>query len=165
MSLNDILGQLIEEYEPTGSSIQMHAAIQASRAMVLADREITIYLIDESLGRHLTQKSTRTLGTVRGRRGGKGDDPRQTNMFEAFGLRPRYALDTEERDVKRTDWLSRAEVNKLIAIREAQLVADTRHLEKLRYALDTVAPLWDLNPDLTFGQIIELYMRNQRECA
>jgi hypothetical protein len=166
VALRDILGRLVEQFEPTGSSIQMHRAIQAGRPMVMAEPETLIYLVDESLGRHLTQFSTRSLGTVRSLRGGKrGDDPRQTNMFEAFGLRPRYALDTEERDVKRTDWLSRAEVNKLIAIREAQLVADTRHLEKLRYALDTVAPLWDLNPDLTFGQVIELYMRNQRESA
>src|SRR4051794_7858739 len=62
MSLNDILGRLIEEYEPAFSSIQMHAAIKAGWAMVLQDREITIYLIDEGLGRHLAHKSTRTLG-------------------------------------------------------------------------------------------------------
>jgi hypothetical protein len=163
VSLNDILGRLIEQFEPEGSAIQMHAAIMAGRAIVLKDREITIYLIDEGLGRHLTLKSTRTLGGKRKK--SDLDDARQTNMFQFFGLRPRYALDDEERNVKRTDWLTRAEVNKLLEIRRKQLDDDLRHYELLRSALDSVAPLWDLHPDYNFGQIIELYLKQQKEAA
>src|SRR4051812_42658944 len=143
----------------------MHYAIQAGRPRVIADPEALIYLVDEGIGRHLTQTSTRSLGTRRKRQFGGRDDPRQTNMFEAFGLRPRYALDTEERDVKRTDWLSRAEVRKLIEIRRSQVTADTRHLEKIRTAEETVGPLWDLHPEFLFGQIIDLYLRNRQESA
>jgi hypothetical protein len=86
-------------------------------------------------------------------------------MFEVFGLRPRYVLDDEDRNVKRTDWLSRAEVRKLIEIRRSQLTADPRQLEKIRTAEETVGPLWDLHPEFLFGQIIDLYLRNRQESA
>ena len=54
MALRNILGRLVEQFEPTGSSIQMHRAIQAGRPMVMAEPETLIYLVDEGIGRHLT---------------------------------------------------------------------------------------------------------------
>jgi hypothetical protein len=166
MALREIIGDLIEEFEPTGSSIRMHEAIKAGRPRVLADREATIMLIDEGIQRHLKNTSTRSLGGGRAsRRSCGGDDPRQTNMFQVFGLKPRYALDDEEKNVKRTDWLTRAELRKLIRIREGQLIADGNHLEMLRTAEETVGPLWDEHPDLSFGQVTELYLRSRKEAA
>lgn len=165
MALRDIIADLIEEFEPDGSSIKTHHAIQAGRPRVMADPDALIYLVDEGLGRHLTQTSTRSQNGSRRRRFGQRDDPRQTTMFEIFGLRFRYALDTEEREVKRTDWLTRAEIRKLIVLRENQLVADGKHLDKLKKAEDTLAPIWDQHPDLNFGQACEMYLRNQRESA
>jgi hypothetical protein len=161
VALRDIIADLIEEFEPEGSSIKTHHAIQAGRPRVMADPEALICLVDEGLGRHLTLTSTRTLGSGRRGKFGSRNDPRQTNMFEAFGLRPRYALDTEEREVKRTDWLTRAEIRKLIALRESQLIADSKHLDKLKDAEETLGPIWDIHPELNFGQASELYFRSR----
>jgi hypothetical protein len=164
VALREIIGDLIEEFEPTGSSIQMHLAIKAGRPRVLADPEATIILVDEGIQRHLKQASTRSLNAGGGRRRG-GEDPRQTNMFQVFGLKCRYALDDEEKNVKRTDWLTRAEVRKLIEIRERQHINDGNHLERIRTAEETVGPLWDEHPDLNFGQVTELYLRTRKEAA
>jgi len=49
VALRDIIGDLIEQFEPTGSSIRMHYAIQAGRPRVMADPEALIYLVDEAL--------------------------------------------------------------------------------------------------------------------
>jgi hypothetical protein len=164
MALREIIGDLIEEFEPTGSSIQMHEAIKAGRPRVLADPEATIMLVDEGLQRRLKQTSTRSLSVGGSRRRGV-DDPRQTNMFQVFGLKCRYALDDEEKNIKRTDWLTRAEVRKLIQIRESQHINDGIHLEKIRIAEETVGPLWDEHPDLNFGQVTDLYLRTRRDAA
>jgi hypothetical protein len=163
MGLREIIGDLIEEFEPTGSSIQMHEAIKAGRPRVLADPEATVTLVDEGLQRRLKQTSTRTLNAGGSRRG--DEDPRQTNMFQVFGLKCRYALDDEEKNIKRTDWLTRAEVRKLIQIRERQHINDGNHLERIRTAEETVGPLWDEYPDLNFGQVTDLYLRTRKEAA
>lgn len=167
MGLREIIGDLIEEFEPTGSPIRMHEAITAGRERVLADRPTMIVLIDEGIHRRLKASATSTLGAANrvSRKTAMRDDPRQTSMYEVFGLRPRYALSTDDLDIKRTDWLTRAEVRKLREVRRKQLFDDTRHLEKIEIAEDTVGPLWDLHPDLLFGQIIELYLRTRQESA
>jgi hypothetical protein len=165
MALREIIGDLIEEFEPHGSSIQMHEAIKAGRPRVLADPEATITLVDEGLHRRLKQASTSSLNVGGSRRRRGGEDPRQTNMFQVFGLKPRYALDDEEKNVKRTDWLSRAEVRKLIEIRKTQHANDGVQIELLTTAEETVGPLWDLNPQMNFGEVTELYLRTRKEAA
>jgi hypothetical protein len=167
VALREIIGDLIEEFEDVGSSIKMHAAIKAGRPRVMADPDALVMLVDEGLQRHLKRTATTTLGSdgTRMRKSANRDDPRQTNMYNVFGLKPRYALDNDDLDVKRTDWLTRAEVRKLREVRQKQLFDDTRHLEKIATAEDTVGPLWDDHPDLLFGQIIELYLRLRQESA
>lgn len=164
MSLKEIVADLLDEFEPYGGSIQMHQAVKAGRPRVLADPEATVMLVDEGLYNRLKNTGTRHVRamrrngaeTIAGEAGPGGGRAMQLDMFEAFGLRPRYALDNDNREIKRTDWLTRAEFRRLIALREQQQIADALHLEKLRAAERRLAPAWDLNPDLLFGQVAAL---------
>lgn len=164
MSLKEIVADLLEEFEPYGGSIQMHQAVKAGRPRVMADPDAVMMLVDEGLYTRLKNTGTRHVRAMR--RGGVetvsgepvpgGGRVLQMDMFEAFGLRPRYALDNENREIKRTDWLTRAEFRRLIALREQQQIADAMHLERLRAAERRLAPAWDQNPDLLFGQVAAL---------
>jgi len=165
MSLREIVADLLEEFEPYGGAIQMHNAVKAGRPRVLADPEATNMLIDEGLYNRLKQTGSRHLKAMRscGAKVVRGimtkvvdDKPIQLDMFERFGLRPRYALDIDARELKRTDWLTRAEWRRIIALREDQMIADAAHLEKLRAADRELTPAWDLNPTLLFGQVAAL---------
>lgn len=162
MSLKHILHELVEEFERPGTGIDVHAAIQAGRPRVMADPDALVILVDEGLARRLTQVATRQLKLMEETAANEG---RQRDLFAAFGLRPRYALDSDDRIIKRTDWLTRDEFRSLIDLREQQLVADLGHLDKLRQAERTLRRLWNQNPELTFGEVVRLYHEHERSAA
>ena len=68
------------------------------------------------------------------------------------GLDFAYPVDANNGLIKRTIALTRLEFQRIIAIREEGIEADAKKLRALQAAYIAVSPIWDVNPDWTFGQ-------------
>lgn len=152
MSLRAIMSGLIEEFELPGVGIRIHDAVVAGRPRVLADEDALHGIIDEGLARKLTTYATR-------QRKQQDQGSRQLSLPGIYGLRERYALDERQSMVKRTEWLTYEEFLGLIDMREAQLIADQAHLQKLREAERTLRKTWLANRGKTFGEVAALHQR------
>ncbi|WP_038384986.1 hypothetical protein [Bradyrhizobium elkanii] len=132
-----------------GGVYDRHGAIQTVRA-ALEDDDRAI-LIDEALAIRVknacvnSKKSAVAQAAV----------PAQIVMFP--DLHGGYPIDGDGTRVKQTVALSRIELRRVIEIRRAQIKKDQAHLALLEQAETTVGPLWDIHPDMTFGEICELY--------
>jgi len=153
MSLNDIIGHIIELYD-IGNQIETHKAVQAAFPLVLADEEARDQIILEGLSKRIKDMATRAHRK-------SDDDPDKQTSFFGDRLRQRYALDVDGRVIKDTDAMSRIEFERLIAIREKQMDADAAHLNVLKAAREALAPFWDAHPDYTYGQAEREYLRGR----
>lgn len=146
-TLTDICDRLIELHDRPGLGIDVHAAVTAGVPLVMADAEAVEGAVKQALHKLIKDRATKQVRSEGDRRG-------QLMLFP--DLRAAYALDVEGRTVKRTVDLSRLEFERLITVRAEQVVADTRHLEALRDARTKAAPMWDMHPAATFGEIVAM---------
>ena len=153
MSLSDIVGRVIDLCD-IGGEIDMHKAVQTAFPLVLADAEARDQVIMEGLARRIKEVATRLR---RKGRDGADDQP----SFFGDRLRRRYALDLDGRVVKDTDSMTRLEFERLISIREKQLLDDTTHLAVLREAREALGPIWDTHPEYTYGQAETYFLRGE----
>jgi hypothetical protein len=65
-----------------------------------------------------------------------------------------YPLDLDDRYMKETVSLTMTEFQRVISIREKQIVDDTAHLERLRSAFNAMAPFWSMHPNWTVQQCV-----------
>lgn len=116
-------------------------------------------LVEQGLWQRLKQ------AMARGRASASGSKTR--DFGDVFpGLYRAYTLDLNgEHTTKQTDMLTELEFKRAIAIREAQVIADTEALEVLRRAYASVKPIWESHPDLTFGEVCEIYRRDRAASA
>ena len=153
MRLNDIIAHLIEEYDRPGQGIDMQAAATAGVEMVKSDDEATSQLIHDAIWKRIKDASTKAKGQAE--RSDSNDQP------TLFNVRPRHAVDTEGRVIKRTEDLSRLEFKRLIQIRWEQVQADQAYLNELMKADAALAPVWDAHPEYTYGQAERAYMASR----
>lgn len=150
-SLTDIVGRVIDSCDRPGLGIDLHRAIEMAVPLVMDDPEALGICVRHGLAKDIKDAATRAT------RSAESSSP-DGETLDLFGkLRARYAVDIEGRVLKNTRDLSRLEFQRLIAIREAQIVADQEHLTALRDAAITVSPLWDINPAMAFGHVVDLY--------
>lgn len=153
MRLNDIIAQLIEDYDRPGHGIDMQAAANAGVEMVKADDDIAGQLIHDAIWKRIKDASTKAKKQAE-----QSDGNDQPTLFN---LRPRHAIDTDARVVKRTEDLSRLEFKRLIQIRWDQVQADQAYLNELIKADAALAPIWDQHPEYTYGQAEAAYVASR----
>lgn len=153
MRLNDIIAKLIEDYDRPGQGIDMQAAASAGVDIVKADDEIAVQLIHDAIRKRIKDASTRAKKQAE-----QSDTNDQPTLFN---LRPRHAIDTEARVVKRTEDLTRLEFKRLIQIRWDQVQADQAYLNELIKAEAALSPIWDAHPDYTYGQAEQAYIASR----
>lgn len=155
MALADIVGCVIERHDVPGRGINRQAAIETAVPLVMADTEALDQIVREGIGRRIKDLATKR------RRAAQSEDA-GPEMPSLFGdLRPRYALDAEERFIKRTEDLTRVELRRCIQIRRQQLKADEAHVKAMEDAERLVARFWDAHPDMTFGEVTGLYLASR----
>jgi hypothetical protein len=91
----------------------------------------------------------------RGRR--RAEEPEQYSFWQAWGLKPSYALDDEDKTLKYTGWLVLMEFLKIIQIRKKGVERDIEHIDVLEGVLEKVGPTWRANPHLTFDEVCLLH--------
>lgn len=156
MSLNDIVGRVIELCDRNGA-IDTHKAVQTAFPLVIADDEATEQLVREGLAKRIKDAATKM----------NRQSEQAASQASFFGdkLRRRYALDTDGRVIKETEYMQRLEFERLIAIREKSIIDDTAHLDVLKRALVAVAPIWDRNPEYTYGQAERAFLAAELAAA
>ena len=147
MSLSDIVSKVIADTQDDDGSVNTHAAVTMGVPLVKEDEEAVDQCISEALAVRIKSKATREERNSRERPDGHAD---------LFGLRGRHALDIEGRVLKATHALTRLEFERIRQIRRISLAADEAYLAKLDNAAAAVAPLWDIHPSLTFGEVCAL---------
>jgi hypothetical protein len=155
MSLNDIVGRVIDVCKKDGR-IDTHSAIEAGLPLVLQDDDVRDRLIRDALGRAILAASTR-ISRV-------SDQTKQPSFF-GDRLRRAYATNLDGRTIKETDSLTRLEFERLISIREKQVMDDMAHLNVLREAKRQLSPIWDVHPDYTYGQAELAFLATETETA
>lgn len=146
MRLSDIVSDIIEQHDRPGVGINMHAATKALVLAIEADPEHRSQLLWEAAGKRIKAAATAA------RKEAEGTDENCTQLPLLANLRPRYALDGEDRVVKRTEDLTRLELRRVIQIRRDQIKHDVAHLDALVKVEADLAAVWDLNPAMTLGQ-------------
>jgi hypothetical protein len=155
MSLADIVSDAIAATE-RNSTIVTHAAVEYAFPIVRNDDEATDQCIREALGKRIKDVATR-----RDRKPPGSDSETEPLLFD---LRPRHALDTDGRTIKTTRAMTQLEFTRVREIRRQTIINDEGYLKQLDEAAAALAPIWDLYPDLTFGEAEDLY-RRQRGAA
>jgi hypothetical protein len=150
MALSDIVSQVISDTKDSNGSVRTHDAVERGVPLVKEDDEAVDQCISEAL-------SIRIKNVALNER--KKDKTRISGPDDLFGLRGRHALDTDGRMLKATHALTRLEFERIRQIRRDSLRADEAYLAKLDNAAAVVSPVWDANPDLTFGEVCALLRR------
>jgi hypothetical protein len=173
--LGDIVQRCIAAVEVPGYSIKVHTAVEHGVPLVLADRDTTLMAARE----FLTIKIKAAIGT-RGRKaerhqaeyvqaGRAGRDgappalvsvPRQMDLFDdPFDLREGYVLEGGTVEMKRTRYVTQREFAGLIRLRRKSWTADGKHLDRLAKVYDTLRPIWDIDPEMTYEEACAIYVR------
>jgi len=150
MSLSNIIGRVLELC-PANGAIDVHEAVQTAMPLVMADDEAMRQLLTEALGKRIKDAATSQMRRA-------ADVGVQPSFFGNL-MRQAYALDIEGRQIKETSYLTRIEFERIIVIREKQLIADTTQLNVLRRARAALAPLWDMNPEYTYGEVERAFLQ------
>ncbi len=119
--------------------------------LIMADPEANKLAVTDAATRSLRQTLTRRART------NGAHVSRQGAMFP--NLRQSYAIDIDERVIKDTSDLTRSEFSRVMEIRRDQIAADRAHLAVLEHAATEMEALWDVNPEMTFGEVEKLLVR------
>jgi hypothetical protein len=150
-ALTDICREAYIKCEVYRAGISTERAVEMALPRVMDDPEALRHAARIGVDRTVTQMATKE------RRKDKDADSGQFEMFEEFGLRQRYAVDSDERKLKYTGWLTLMEFLRIIEMRRNQLIADQNHLTALEKTYDRLRPFWDANPHLMFDEVALLY--------
>lgn len=144
--LSDLVNDALVRNTHADGTIDTGAAVSAIKPTIGPDE--TDILVTEALVH-------RVKNAAKISRAGMLANAKKRNLQLPFeGLHVAYPLDLDGRYIKQTESLTRAEFQRVISIREKQIVDDTAHLTKLRSAFDALAPFWDAQPDWTVMQCV-----------
>jgi len=150
--LSDLVNEAVITHTKQDGTIQRHEAVKSIKPNL--DDESREILIDEALSERVTTAAKNSKSSIMAM-------AKKRNMELPFHLNGAYPLDIEHRYIKRTEALSREEMQRVISIREKQIVDDTKHLAELRTAFHAVEPIWDAHPNWTFGQCCAALLKKQ----
>lgn len=153
MRLSEIINEAIDANTDADGRCNTHDAIASARNRLTDDHRD--HLINAALAKEIKDAASRGKAQI------LAHLKENTKELPFDGLRSGYALDLEDRYIKRVENLMRAEMERVIQIREQQIIADQSHLRILRNAYMAVKPIWDTNPDWTFGECCQLLARRR----
>lgn len=145
--LNDIVSEVIVATQDSDGSIPTQRAVMLGVPLVKKDDEAVDQCIAEALAIRIKNVATRERNKT-------GSGP--ADHEDLFGLRPRHALDVDGRVLKATHALTRIEFERIRQIRRDSLTADEAYLALLDNAAAVVSPVWNVHPELTFGEVCDL---------
>jgi hypothetical protein len=144
--LSDLIAEVADGLREQSAAVTIHDVVAETRGRV--DDDDRAQLIDEALAERAKRYLVRARGAANDTVGaGQGALP--------FGLQAAYPVDLDGRQIKSTRHLTRVELRRVIAIREASVQADQAKLHDLRLAEVATAPYWDADPALLFGDVID----------
>lgn len=156
-SLSNICQDALEEAEEYKVGIKTERAALIAMPRIMADPDTCYHAA--LIGAKTTIKSMSTT-TVRGegrKKSARSGDPEQMTFWSAWGLKPRYALDDEDKTLKYTGWLTLMDFHKIIQVRKISSKRDIEHIGVLEKVLEEVGPTWRANPHLTFDEVCLLH--------
>jgi hypothetical protein len=151
-ALTNICREAFTQCEVYRQGISTDKAVEVALPRVMADPEALRHAARIGVDKTVTDMATRQRRKERDK--GEGD---QFEMFEEFGLRQRYAIDTDGRKLKYTGWLTLMDFMRIIQMRRDQLLADQNHLGALEKTLERLRPIWEAKPHLMFDEVALLY--------
>jgi hypothetical protein len=142
--LSDLVNEAVILNTKADGTISAHDAVAA----------ITPDLDDESREALIVEALTaRVMAAAKSSKSSILKMAERRNMELPFeGLHGAYPLDIEGRYIKRTESLSRAEMQRVINIREKSINDDMKSLSGLRAGFVAAEPHWEAHPGWTFGQ-------------
>ncbi len=153
LPLAEVISKVIDELVGTDGVLDYERAIK--RAYDLLRESERRGLIEQALWQRLKQAMTRSKDSLR-----RASTIDFSSLFP--GLFAAYALDADgERTIKRTASLTQLEFKRAIAIREKQIKDDRAALTAMERAYKAVEPIWNAHPQLTFGEICEIYQASR----
>jgi hypothetical protein len=161
-SLNDICHRALEETEEYRVGIKTDVAFGAAWSRVRTDPEALEHAAMIGVRQKLKEIGTTVLRSVKRAASSVPSASRserfeQLDFFEAWGLKPRYALDDEGRKLVYTGWLTLRDFLQIIKVRKTGVARDIEHIDVLERVLETLGPLWRANPHLTFDEVALLH--------
>lgn len=144
--LSDLVNDAILTNTRRDGTIDANAAVADIRPNLDDDdRDI---LVSEALVARVTNAAKTSKAAILGH-------AKKRNLELPFeGLHGAYPLDLDGRYIKRTEALTRAEFERVISIREKQIIDDMAHLKRLREAFAVLEPIWAANPDWTVAECV-----------
>jgi len=152
MPLSDIIGRAIDLNTRMGVTFQKKA-VAAAVDLLRADNEATDEARYVAASKLIHDHATKAMRQIARNDNGQGS---------FFALRARYALDIDAKVFKDTELLSELELDRIIAIREKQLVDDTAHLNLLLETRKQLRPYWREYPDKLLGEVEAIYRAQRR---
>lgn len=146
--LNDVIAQVVDEMiSPAG---RINIGLAADRVYALVEFSQIEACAKSELSRRIKQYMER------GRKAAAdGADGRSVGQIDLpLGLKPAHAIDEDGREMILTAQMTRAQFEQVIQVREAQVIADTAYLSKLRNVYQTAVPIWAKHPEWTLGQVV-----------
>jgi hypothetical protein len=147
--LNDVIAQVIEG-EMQGGAVSARAC--ALKVVGMLEDDIVSHLACAELQKRIKQFMSKARKSAE-------ETSASEPSFPFPDIRLAHALDDENRIVKLTHEMGVEEFDRVIAIREAGIKADAIYLNKLKAARRQLAPIWDENPDFTFGEACEVFVQ------
>lgn len=148
--LNDLISEAIILHTKDDGALVPRDAVEAIKPAL--DDDSRDVLLTEALTARVTMAAKNSRAAV-------FKAAKHRNLELPFAdLHGAYPLDLEGRYVKRTENLLRAEMLRVISIREKQIIDDKKHLTELRKAFVAADPIWSAHPDWTFGQCCRVLM-------
>lgn len=155
--LSDLVSDSVIENTKRDGTIDKYAAVLSIKPLLDGDdREV---LVSEALNARVTKAAKSTRKNLR------ANATRRDRGLPFIGLHSAYPLDIDGQYIKRTESLTRAEFERVISIREKQIVDDMAHLKKLRQAFTAMLPFWDSHPDWTVQQCAMALSSIERSAA
>jgi hypothetical protein len=158
-TLNNICQKALEEAEEYKVGIKTERAAAIAMPKIMADPETCYHAALVGTKQTIKQISVNP-GTANGggrRKSKRSEEPEQLAFWQAWGLKPRYALDDEDKTLKYTGWLVLMEYLKIIQIRKTGVERDIEHINVLEEVLSKIGPTWRANPHLTFDEVCLLH--------
>jgi len=144
--LSDQIQKAIDIHVGKDGRLDLHAAIETVCSGLDFSKIESLGKLE--IGRRLKAAMERGAASARTKA-----ETRQYSL--PFDLKDAHALDDEGRKIVLTRSLLRSEFERVIEIRQRQIVADSAYLKRLQDALLAATPIWDRHPDWTFGQVCE----------
>jgi len=153
MSLAEIIADVASHHQKEGV-FDRDAAIEEALPRVMADPHSVESIVRSALGQRIKQHWVKVQDAAM--------QSFASGQMDMFGLRHAHVLAGDENIIKSTRAMTRIEFTGLIKLRQQQVNDDTAYLDRLKFAADETAMIWDRHPNWSWGQVQDAYGRMKK---